>query len=322
MPAEVKPARQVGLDALRGLAMVIMALDHVREFFHSGAQAFQPDDLARTTTAIFMTRWITHFCAPVFMLTAGASAWLWQRRAGASPAELSAFLLKRGLWLVVLDLTVLRFGMNFTGQVPVVILNVLWALGWSMVVLAGISRLPRGAILGLCAAVIGLHNLTDGVQAGWWWTVLHQPAVLRLGLYTIISGYSLIPWFAVMGLGFGIGPWFERRGRRFLWSGLAACAGFLALRGWNVYGDPSPWTGSVLSFLRATKYPPSLEFLLMTLGPALVLLAWLKVRGGRGLGVLVTFGRVPLFYFLGHFYLAHILDRSSLVYFWQVSTQQ
>ena len=288
-----------------------MALDHVRDFFHTGAQAFQPDDLTRTTSAIFLTRWITHFCAPVFMLTAGTSAWLWSRNSIATPGQLTNFLLKRGLWLVLLDVIALRFAMDFTFQAPLVILNVLWALGWSMVLLAFLSRLPRPVLAAMSIAVIALHNLADPVRGGSFWKLLHQPGAIQIGHYTVIAGYSLVPWFAVMALGFCLGPIFEfpvdTRRRWLLRMGTAATAGFLLLRFANVYGDPSPWQGSLLSFLRVTKYPPSLEFLLMTLGPALLLLAWLEHWGTDRLAPLITFGRVPLFYFLAHFYFAHLV---------------
>ena len=289
--------------------MILMALDHVRDFFHTDAQLFQPDDLTRTTTAIFLTRWVTHFCAPVFMLTAGASAWLWQRNTTATPRELSLFLIQRGFWLVLLDVTVLRFGMDFTFQAHLVILNVLWALGWSMVLLAFLSRLPRPMLMAMSVAVIALHNLTDAFRGGWLWKLMHQPGPIQIGSYTVIPGYPLVPWFAVMALGFSIGPIFEytaeARRRWLIRTGALLTAGFLFLRVVNVYGDPSPWRGTLLSFLRVSKYPPSLEFLLMTLGPALLLLAFLEYRGSNPAGPLVTFGRVPLFYFLGHFLLAH-----------------
>ena len=291
--------------------MILMALDHVRDFFHTGAQLFQPDDLTRTTAAIFLTRWVTHFCAPVFMLTAGASAWLWQRNARATPRQLSLFLIQRGFWLVMLDVTALRFGMDFTFQAPLVILNVLWALGWSMVLLAFLSRLPRPMLIAMSVAVIALHNLTDAFRGGWLWKLLHQPGPIQIGSYTVIPGYPLIPWFAVMALGFCVGPIFEytveARRRWLIRTGAFATAGFLLLRVANVYGDPAPWRGTILSFLRVSKYPPSVEFLLMTLGPALLMLAWLEYHGTSPNGPLVTFGRVPLFYFLGHFYLAHVV---------------
>jgi uncharacterized membrane protein len=307
----VRPARQSAIDALRGLVMIIMALDHVRDFFHQGAQSFSPEDLSKTTTAIFLTRWITHFCAPVFMLTAGIGAWLWSRHSTATPQALSVFLLKRGLWLALLDFTVMRFGMNLTLQIPVVILNVLWALGWSMVVLAALAHLPPKILAVVCIAVISLHNLSDGVRDGVLWTFLHRPGSFMAGEYTVIVAYQIIPWFAVMALGFSMGPLFHMdskwRQRFLLRAGLLATAGFLLLRTVNIYGDPFRRGPTLLSFLRTTKYPPSLEFLLMTLGPSLLLLVWLERHPRTQIRPLLVFGRVPLFYFVGHFFLAHLL---------------
>jgi uncharacterized membrane protein len=307
----MRPARQPALDVLRGLVMVIMALDHVRDFFHNSAQLFSPEDLTRTTVPIFLTRWITHFCAPVFMLTAGASAWLWQSTKAATPRERTVFLLSRGLWLVLLDFTVLHIGMDFVLRIPLVILNVLWALGWSMVILAALSHLLPRALAALSVAVIALHNLTDPVRDGWIWTFLHRPGAIVLGKYTVIVSYEVIPWFAVMALGYSLGPLFRldnvRRAQWFYRIGAAATAAFLLLRTLNVYGDPFPWRHTVLSFLRTTKYPPSLEFLLMTLGPALMLWAWLERHNAARFKPLIVIGRVPLFYFIGHFYLAHML---------------
>jgi uncharacterized membrane protein len=284
-----------------------MALDHVRDFFHYSAQLFSPEDLTRTTVPIFLTRWITHFCAPVFMLTAGASAWLWQNARAATPGQRTSFLVSRGLWLVLLDFTVVHIGMDFALRIPLVILNVLWALGWSMVILAALSYLPLRVLAGLSVTVIALHNLTDRVRDGWIWTFLHRPGATALGKYTVTTSYSIIPWFAVMALGFSMGPLFKSNSRWFLRIGAAATAAFLLLRVLNIYGDPSPWRGSILSFLRTTKYPPSLEFLLMTLGPALILYAWLQRQDAAKLKPLIVIGSVPLFYFIGHFYLAHFL---------------
>ncbi|MCC7154763.1 MAG: DUF1624 domain-containing protein [Bryobacterales bacterium] len=301
--------------------MIIMALDHVRDFFHSGAMSFQPDDLARTTAALFLTRWITHICAPVFMFTAGMGAWLSLRR-GRTKAELSSFLVKRGLWLVFLDLTVLRFAMTFSLTTGLVLVSVLWALGWSMIVLAGLIHLPVRWLTVLSAAVIALHNLLDGIQAAqfgaaaWLWNVLHQLGVFPVAGAQVLVSYPLIPWFAVMSAGYCCGQIFDwdpdARRRLLLRLGSALTLAFLIIRAINLYGDPQPWTAKVpgmaiLSFLRVTKYPPSLDFLLMTLGPAMLLLAWFEGKQFRFSNPLIVFGRVPLFFFAGHFLLAHLL---------------
>lgn len=302
--------RVTSVDALRGLVMIIMALDHTREYFHSGAMSFQPDDLTRTTTALFFTRWITHICAPVFMFTAGLGAFFWMRP-GRTTSQLAHFLWKRGLWLVVLELTVLRFIMTFTLVEGVVLLSILWALGWSMVALGLLVRLPVRALAVIGIAMVALHNLADSVTASQFgaaapvWNILHQPGIFRLGGTLVLAGYPLIPWIAVMAAGFCFGPALSRSWMTRL--GLGLTLAFLVIRGLNVYGDPSRWSGTVLSFLRCTKYPPSLDFLLMTLGPALLLMAWLDRLTLARTNPLLVFGRVPLFYFLIHLAVIHLL---------------
>jgi uncharacterized membrane protein len=326
-------ARRIdSIDALRGLVMVIMALDHVRDFVHRGAMSGSPTDLATTTPLLFFTRWITHICAPIFMLTAGMGVFFWWQR-GRSRRELSWFLLTRGVWLIVLEVTVMRLAYNFSfsGQYPVLLI-VLWALGGCMIAMAALVWLPLPALAAVSLLVIAGHNLLDGAvparlgAAAGLWNVLHQPGVIPVPGLTLFVAYPLIPWVGVMALGFCLGPVFRWKGpkrERFLvTAGLAATAGFVALRGLDGYGDPAPWSAqrspvdTLLSFLHTTKYPPSLLFLLMTLGPALLLLAWLDRRGVRPTNPLVVFGRVPLFYFVLHFFLAHlaVLALSLLVY--------
>jgi uncharacterized membrane protein len=309
--------RDTALDALRGLVMIIMALDHVRDFFHAEAFKFQPDDLTKTTAAIFFTRWITHICAPVFMFSAGAGAFLWMRNGGHSAAELSKFLWSRGLWLVLLELTVLRliFNLGFTNG-PI-LLTVLWALGWSMVALGFLSRLPVRVLAVVSVLTIALHNLADPVRVGdrgaaaWVWHVLHQLGVVMAGDIVVVVAYPLIPWIAVMAAGYCFGRILildPAARQKWLWRiGFALTTAFVVVRAVNVYGDPQPWTSGLLSFLRTTKYPPSLDFLLMTLGPATLILAWFyRVEIARS-NILVTIGRVPLLYFLGHMFIARVL---------------
>ena len=293
-------SRLRSLDALRGAVMIVMALDHVRDFFHAGAMSFSPTDLTRTTAALFFTRWITHFCAPVFFFAAGVGAFLWWQR-GRSRGELSRFLLTRGVWLIVLEVTVMRFAYQFSmAQRYPVLLVVLWALGASMIALAALAWLPIRLLAVLSVATIALHNLFPG--GGF----LHQSGVLQMGQWTFFVAYPLVPWIAVMAAGFCFGPILRRR-RIVAAIGAVLTAAFVALRLANVYGDPAPWTSGLLSFLNTTKYPPSLAFLLMTLGPALLLLAWLDRRALSDRNPLVVFGRVPLFYFVLHFYAAHML---------------
>jgi uncharacterized membrane protein len=317
------PARRVGsVDALRGLVMIIMALDHVREFHHAGAMLFQPDDLTRTTPWLFLTRWITHFCAPVFMLTAGLAAFYWMRR-GHTPAQLTTFLAKRGLWLILIDLVLMRLIMFFGLSSGPVILNVLWALGWCMIALALLAHLPSRILAALSIAMILLHNWADSIPAiafggaAWVWNLIHQQGMFRLGPVMVISAYPLVPWVAVMAAGFCFGRIMvlepERQRAWTFRIGLALTIGFLLLRGINAYGDPQKWsvqasgTMTVLSFLRCNKYPPSLDFLLMTLGPALLLLSWFSRLSFSERNPLIVFGRTPLFFFVIHFLIAHLL---------------
>jgi uncharacterized membrane protein len=316
------PARRVeAIDAVRGAVMILMALDHVRDFIHRGAMSFSPTDLTQTTPVLFFTRWVTHFCAPTFMFLAGVSAFLWWH-GRRTKRQLSTFLFTRGLWLVALELTAVRlaFDFNFSGQYPLFLL-VLWALGVSMIGLALLIWLPIRVLAILSLAVVALHNCLDSVNAdqfgsaAWAWNLLHQPGAFPVAGATVIVGYPLIPWIAVMALGFCTGELFlQERAvrRRYLTAlGTAATLLFVALRAFNGYGDPQPWTAqrsptyTVLSFLNITKNPPSLDFLLMTLGPALVALAWFDRSGWKPSNPLVVFGRVPLFYFLAHFYAAH-----------------
>jgi uncharacterized membrane protein len=322
-PAATPPtSRVVPIDALRGAVMIIMALDHVRDFVHRGAMSASPTNLATTTPLLFMTRWVTHLCAPTFMLTAGLGAFLlWQR--GRTRAELSVFLLTRGVWLMLLELTVMRLAYDFDlgSPYPVFVL-VLWVLGLCMVVLAALVWLPIPALVTVSLAVIVLHNTLDGVTADRFgsaaplWNVLHQPGAFTVGGTTVFIGYPLVPWIAVMALGFCAGPLFlmerPRRRKILVAIGAAAIVWFIAERAINAYGDPVPWAAqpsplyTVLSFLNTTKYPPSLDFLLMTLGPAFLLLASLDQPGWKRSNPLIVFGRVPLFYFVVHFYLAHL----------------
>ena len=313
--------RVTSVDALRGLVMIVMALDHTREYFHSGAMSFQPEDLTRTTAVLFFTRWITHICAPVFMLTAGIGAFFWLRR-GRTVSQLSQFLWKRGVWLVFLELTVLRFVMTFSLVKGLVFLSILWALGWSMVALGFLVHIPVRTLAVLSIGVIVLHNLADPVRASQFgaaapvWNILHQPGVFRADGALVLAAYPLVPWFAVMALGFCFGGVVTLDPARRRWwmlrLGLGLTLAFLVIRGINIYGDPNPWSTkipgmTVLSFLRCTKYPPSLDFLLMTLGPALLLMAWLDRLTLTKTNPLLVFGRVPMFYFLVHFLVIHLL---------------
>jgi len=315
----------VSIDCLRGLVMILMALDHTRAFL--SAARFAPLDLVYTTPALFLTRWVTHFCAPVFFLLAGLGASLSLAR-GRTVPEISRFFLTRGLWLVLLELTVVSVGWYFTFRVVPWTAGVIWALGWSMVLMAALVWLPLPAIAIVGLALIGLHNATDAVPPDafgaldWLWRVLHVPDVIGTPIdpyaETLVRiDYPIVPWVGVMAVGFSIGPLLRqpsaRRRRALVILGVLTIAAFLALRFGNGYGDPQPWSAqpsriyTALAFLRVRKYPPSLDFLLMTLGPALVALASLERARGRLVTVVVTFGRVPLFFYVLHIYVAHAL---------------
>jgi len=343
-PELVKPpqARIDSIDLLRGIVMVIMMLDHTRDFVHSGVFNFDPTDLTKTTTAVFLTRWITHYCAPVFVFLAGTGAYL-QFTRGKSKSELSRFLVTRGLWLVVLEFTVVRLGVFFAFDYRFLgFMQVIWVIGASMIVLAGLIHFPVKLIAGFGTALIVLHNFLDRFHVQGWqgpgsavpglgaklWIVAHQSfeAFPIAGFPSPIVAvvYPLIPWVGVMAAGYAFGALYQmeaqRRRRWLLIMGSAATALFIGLRAINYYGDPSPWSRqsttafTVLSFLNVTKYPPSLLFLLMTLGPALIALALFESRAAGQLSLLgglrkalVTFGRVPLFFYILQWYTAHLI---------------
>ena len=333
-PSAAAPSRVRvdAVDLLRGLVMVFMLLDHTRDFVHRDALFFDAANLARTTPALFLTRWITHFCAPVFVFLAGTGAYL-QLARGRTKAELSRFLWTRGLWLIVLEFTVVRcavaFNFDYAGFPG--FLQVIWAIGVSMVVLAGLIHLPLRAIAAVGIGIIALHNLADGVTVQGWqgpgspapgaleagWMVLHQPGFIVVAGVPILVLYPVLAWIGVMAAGYAFGAvydWEPERRRRFLVRlGVGMIAAFVVVRATNLYGDPSEWSVqrdgvfTVLSFLNATKYPPSLLFLLMTLGPAMLALAWFERLGRGPVGrALVTYGRVPLFFYVLQWIVAHL----------------
>lgn len=305
--------------------MILMAIDHIRDFVARSAMQFLPTDLTRTTAPIFFTRWITHFCAPVFMLTAGLGAFFWMARGHHSKSELSRFLITRGLWLILLELTVLRVLMfsQITYRGNIVILLILWAIGISMIALAFLNYLPTRILAVVSIAIIGLHNLFDGIGAERFgsgarlWDVLHQPNLFSWMGVNFVTAYPVLPWIGVMSAGYCLGTAFRwdaaRRQRFLLRLGLALIITFVGIRALNIYGDPVRWTHrssplfTLLSFLNTTKYPPSLEFLLMTLGPALITLSRLDRLHFAFTNPLIVFGRVPFFYYVAHLVLAHAI---------------
>jgi uncharacterized membrane protein len=308
-------ARVASIDILRGLVMVLMALDHVRDFFTDAR--FDPLDLAQTTAPLFLTRWITHFCAPTFVLLAGVSAWLTGR--SCTRAELSRFLWTRGLWLIVLEVTLMSLVWTFNVRYDHgLFLQVIWAIGVSMIVLAALVHLPVQQIAIFSLVIIFGHNLLDGIEPrsfGAWaplWALLHVSQPIPHGFVA----YPLIPWIAVMSLGYCMGSLFalEREHRRqwFVYLGAGALTLYALLRATNMYGDPADWTlqsttiRTLLSFVDVHKYPPSLQYLLLTLGAAFLSMAALESTRGRFSEVLRTFGRVPLFFYVLHVALAHL----------------
>jgi uncharacterized membrane protein len=330
-------ARLESIDLVRGAVMVVMVLDHTRDFVHNVAFTFDPTDLTRTTTLLFLTRWITHYCAPAFVFLAGVAAYL-QRARGATTAELSRFLFTRGLWLVVLEFTAVRIGTWFNLDYAFLgVMQVIWAIGVSMVVLAGLVHLPLAAIATFGVAMIALHNLLDGIHVQGWqgpgspvpgaaarlWMILHQgneifPLFAWPGPVVLLI-YPLVPWIGVMAAGYAFGRVYDldpgRRRRVLTMAGAALLMAFIGIRALNIYGDPAPWQVqpsalfTLLSFVNTTKYPPSLLFLLMTLGPMMLALAWLEPRrmDNPGARALITFGRVPLFFYLLQWPIAHSL---------------
>jgi uncharacterized membrane protein len=302
------------IDRLRGLVMALMALDHCRDFFDADTLRFSPTDLSRTYPLLFLTRFITHFCAPTFALLAGTGAYLYGARRN-DPRGLSIFLATRGVWLILLDAVVISPVWGGPGRIA---LGTLWAIGCGLLALAGLSRLGA-SITGLVgAAIIAGHNLLDGVHAadlgalGPWWRLLHERGPLPFGLPGAVY-YPALPWIGVVALGYGIGPLFQEdetdRHRTLRRCGAAALAGFLALRASNLYGDPQPWTVqadplfTLFSFLNVSKYPPSLLYLLVTLGAAALALPALARLGGAAGRVLTIFGRTPLLFYVLHLYL-------------------
>ena len=308
--------RLTSIDTLRGIVMILMALDHVRDFF--GPPGLSPTNLAQTTVPLFLTRWITHLCAPTFFLLTGTGAFLSLGRKGVP--ELSRYLLTRGVWLIVLELTLIRcFGMQFNIDYHVTLLIVIWALGWAMVVLAALVWLPVPAILAFGLVMIAGHNLLDGIRSAHpLWTMLHaQGFVVNRPGFVVFVAYPLVPWIGVTAVGYALGQIYRwdapRRKTLLMRCGLIAIGTFVALRLINGYGDPAPWTSqtspamTIVSFLNLTKNPPSLLYLLMTLGPALLMLRALDGSTPRLLAPALTIGRVPLFYFVLHLTLIHLL---------------
>ncbi len=323
-PATIKLARIDEIDLLRGLVMIIMALDHTRDYFHAPAFVTDPLDLQTTTPLLYFTRWITHFCAPVFVFLSGSSIYFQSLRKDKS--SLQVFLLKRGLWLVFAEIFIISLIITFDFTFSAILLQVIWAIGIGMILLALLIRLPFWLLFSLGLAIVYGHNLLDYYEASnpppypVWYHVLHARAFLPLGPETLVAVlYPVLPWTGVMILGYCFGRIYKmpvtvkKRNSIIAMIGLALLTLFVALRMINVYGDPQPWTESkntfysFLSFLNTQKYPPSLLFLCMTIGPALLFLAAFGQSRSWLSKIITVYGRVPFFYYVVHFFVLHLI---------------
>lgn len=318
-----KTIRVQSIDLLRGIVMIIMALDHVRDYFHYDAFLYSPTDLSKTSAILFFTRFITHYCAPVFVFLAGASAFLSGTK--KSKKELSSFLFTRGLWLVFAELFILSLFKTFNPSYPYLNLQVIWAIGLSMIVLSGLIYIKKTYILVLGLALVLGHNLLDNVHVSgngfgsFLWAIMHEQKVFKIGYISIFVNYPVMPWIGVMALGYCCGHLYtngfdeKQRRKSLLFIGLGAIVLFIALRVNNLYGDAANWSSqknmlfSFLSFINVTKYPPSLLYLLITLGPALIFLS-VSERPIKSFGKkIIVFGNVPMFYYMAHLLFIHIL---------------
>ncbi len=311
--------------------MVLMALDHVRDYTNTGYMFIDPTNLDYTTPSLFFTRWITHFCAPVFVFLAGTSAFLYGAKY-SSKNRLSKFLFTRGIWLVLIELTVVNFSWTFDITLSVHIFQVIWAIGICMIFMAALIRLPKKLLLVLGLIIVFGHNMLDGISADgstvqdviWYFTHQHHFLVINEGTGMLAIAYPFLPWLGIMILGYCFGHFYQRgfnpriRRKYLLIFGIGSILLFFILRFINVYGDPRLWevrdsfAYTLLSFLNTTKYPPSLIYTLMTLGPAFIFLNHIELVRNRFSNIMVTIGRVPFFYYVIHLYLIHIIGMAVL----------
>lgn len=324
--------RIYSLDILRGAVMIIMALDHARDFIHAPAFVHDPLDLGSTTPILFFTRWITHFCAPVFVFLAGTSAFLQSQK--KSNTELSLFLIKRGLWLIFIEIVVISFAWSFNPMYNVFFLQVIWAIGVSMVLLGLVIRLPYNVLLFLGLLIVFGHNALDPfrqtLNGGFWWDLAMQgnfAVHCIIPDHCLIMVYAFVPWWGLMILGYCFGRLYGShidpayRKRMLIYLGVGLILLFIVLRFFNIYGDPVPWSVqknpvySFLSFIKVNKYPPSLLFFCMTIGPALLLLAFLENFKNQLSQAISIFGRVPFFFYVIHLYLIHFI--SMMLFFFK-----
>lgn len=316
----VEKERILSVDMLRGLVMIVMALDHMRDY--TSYYHFSPEDLSQTTIPLFITRWVTHFCAPVFMFVAGVGTGLGEIN-GKSKKQLSHFLWTRGLWLVLLELTVVKLGWTFNFTNHTIYLLVIWALGMSMITLAALIYIPKKWLLIFGLIMVFGHNLLDGVNPesfgslSFLWKILHVQSSFFLGSFEFLGYYPVIPWIGVMALGYVFADFYrmesKARQQKMMLLGIVVTLLFFIIRGVNIYGDMNPWSVqstagmTMVSFFNVTKYPPSLSYLLMTLGPSIILLAVFERIHGKLSDFLIVFGRVPMFFYIVHIYFIHAM---------------
>lgn len=321
--ADVRHYRMTSIDLLRGIVMIIMALDHTRDFFHYSALTNDPLDLATTMPMLYVTRWVTHICAPTFIFLSGASAYLQGLR--KSKPVLSRFLISRGLWLIFVEVVVVNFGVSFDVTWSTVTLQVIWAIGISMVILGLMVRLPFTVIFITGAAIVLGHNMLDYWEASHppphsiWYSLLHfQSTYAFTSRFQLLIFYPFLPWAGVMMMGYCFGKAYQARGELrhgfALRTGILLLISFVILRSLNAYGDPFHWSYqrsalyTFFSFMNVQKYPPSLLYLCATLGIGLTLLGLLRDQRGRIANIIIVYGRVPFFYYILHFYLLHLIS--------------
>ncbi len=317
------PKRIESIDLLRGLVMIIMALDHTRDFFHKEAFTGDPLNAATTTPILYFTRWITHFCAPTFVFLSGMSAWLQHQR--KTTKELSWFLITRGLWLILVEIFIVTLGITADINYSIFILQTIWSIGISMALLGLVIHLPFKLILLIGAVIVLGHNSLDFAEAArkgvvpLWWNFLHLPTVFPIADGHVVGiFYPFLPWTGLMIIGYCFGKYYtslkpERRNKTVLYISLSLLLIFVALRFSNIYGDPADWTkqkdalSTFLVFMNVQKYPPSLLFMCATIGGSLLFLSFVKTTSGRLAKIIIVYGRVPFFYYILHFYLLNIL---------------
>jgi uncharacterized membrane protein len=318
------------IDLLRGVVIIIMALDHVRDYFHAGQFLFSPTDITQTSPALFFTRWITHFCAPAFMFLAGTSAFFVGQR--KSKKELALFLFTRGLWLMFLEVTVVNFAWFFNPEFPFFRLSVIWALGVSMIALSVLIHLPKRLILAIGLIILFGHNLLDNIHVegnsfkAFLWAEIHEQKHFTFLGRIVRTGYPVLAWIGIMALGYCFGGLYKKevtpeKRKKTLWIiGISAILLFIIIRAINVYGDMSPRSvydnpvTTFISFLNVTKYPPSLLYTLMTLGPAMIFLAVAEKPLGKIGNAITHFGRVPMVFYILHIYLIHALAMLAILF--------